>query len=349
MSRRLSAAPKRFTDDQLNAIRATASLAALAEANGVEWDSRKSRPSSGDFWACCPFHAEKSASFHVNETRGFFNCFGCGAKGDAFKLAQMLHNCGFREAVTICAGGAVDAEPDPALVVAREARRREVEAEERRRRATNRATAVALWDPAQLMPAPQITRFLRERRKIRCYLGAADLRWHASAPLKPYDTVRAATRPAMVARISNAADEHIGTHLTFLARDGSDKLHRDGSRIVTGDHVGGFIRLHRFRDAVVVGEGIETTLSASDACGLPGLAAINSANLRSLVLPESVRRVVIAFDRDAKGIGELSAAALAQRLWADDLIVELLPPPVNFKDWNDAAQAGALPSVGVAA
>ena len=49
----------------------------------VMWDSRKSNQGKGDFWAPCPFHQEKSASFHVDDRKGFYYCFGCHAKGDA--------------------------------------------------------------------------------------------------------------------------------------------------------------------------------------------------------------------------------------------------------------------------
>ncbi len=36
----------------------------------VQFDRRKSSPSRGEFWACCPFHAEKSPSFHVLDREG---------------------------------------------------------------------------------------------------------------------------------------------------------------------------------------------------------------------------------------------------------------------------------------
>ena len=54
----------------------------------VTWDLRKSNVAKGDWWAPCPFHKEKSASFHVDDQKGFFYCFGCHAKGDHFRFLQ---------------------------------------------------------------------------------------------------------------------------------------------------------------------------------------------------------------------------------------------------------------------
>jgi DNA primase len=47
----------------------------------------------------CPFHKEKTPSFHVNEERGFYHCFGCGEHGDAFKFVQNVEGLEFIEAV----------------------------------------------------------------------------------------------------------------------------------------------------------------------------------------------------------------------------------------------------------
>jgi DNA primase len=47
----------------------------------------------------CPFHKEKSPSFHVNDERGFYYCFGCHASGDAIKFVQELEGLSFIEAV----------------------------------------------------------------------------------------------------------------------------------------------------------------------------------------------------------------------------------------------------------
>jgi DNA primase len=52
-----------------------------------------------EFKACCPFHNEKSASFYVNDGKGFFHCFGCGAHGDAIGFVMKAGNLPFMEAV----------------------------------------------------------------------------------------------------------------------------------------------------------------------------------------------------------------------------------------------------------
>ena len=47
----------------------------------------------------CPFHTEKTPSFHVHRDRGFFHCFGCGAGGDALKFLELHEKMGFQDAV----------------------------------------------------------------------------------------------------------------------------------------------------------------------------------------------------------------------------------------------------------
>ncbi|MEO9648884.1 MAG: DNA primase [Roseobacter sp.] len=69
----------------------------------VTWDARKSNQGKGDMWAPCPFHQEKSASFHVDDQKGFYYCFGCHAKGDAISFVRETENVGFMEAVEILA------------------------------------------------------------------------------------------------------------------------------------------------------------------------------------------------------------------------------------------------------
>jgi len=72
----------------------------------VMWDTRKSNQGKGDLWAPCPFHQEKSASFHVDDRKGFYYCFGCHAKGDAISFVRETENVDFMEAVKILAAEA---------------------------------------------------------------------------------------------------------------------------------------------------------------------------------------------------------------------------------------------------
>ncbi|MGV8985263.1 MAG: DNA primase [Cypionkella sp.] len=81
----------------------------------VTWDARKSNMAKGDFWAPCPFHQEKSPSFHVDDRKGFYYCFGCHAKGDALTFVKETENLSFIESVELLAreAGMVMPERDP--------------------------------------------------------------------------------------------------------------------------------------------------------------------------------------------------------------------------------------------
>lgn len=50
------------------------------------------------WWACCPFHYEKTPSFAVNEYEQYYHCFGCGASGDVIKFVEKYENVDFFDA-----------------------------------------------------------------------------------------------------------------------------------------------------------------------------------------------------------------------------------------------------------
>ncbi len=82
----------------LDELRSRVSLSQVV-GRKVTWDMRKSNMAKGDWWAPCPFHQEKSASFHVDDRKGFYYCFGCHAKGDAVSFLKENDNLSFMEAV----------------------------------------------------------------------------------------------------------------------------------------------------------------------------------------------------------------------------------------------------------
>ena len=52
-----------------------------------------------EYQACCPFHNEKTPSFTVNEAKGFYHCFGCGAHGDIVKFEMEANGLPFLDAL----------------------------------------------------------------------------------------------------------------------------------------------------------------------------------------------------------------------------------------------------------
>ncbi|HEV7718286.1 MAG TPA: DNA primase [Arsenicitalea sp.] len=93
----------RFSDQFLDEIRQRLPISQVVGEH-VIWDKRKSQPGRGDFWTCCPFHGEKSPSFHADDRRGHYHCFGCGVSGDHFRFLTEKAGMSFPEAVEKLAG-----------------------------------------------------------------------------------------------------------------------------------------------------------------------------------------------------------------------------------------------------
>ena len=58
---------------------------------------------AGRLKGLCPFHEEKTPSFTVNTTLGFYKCFGCGASGDAITFVREMEHLDFSDAVEVLA------------------------------------------------------------------------------------------------------------------------------------------------------------------------------------------------------------------------------------------------------
>ena len=57
------------------------------------------KKSGRSYMACCPFHNEKTPSFHINRDKQLFHCFGCGASGNFIQLVMRLEGLDFQDAV----------------------------------------------------------------------------------------------------------------------------------------------------------------------------------------------------------------------------------------------------------
>ena len=82
----------------------------------------------------------------------------------------------------------------------------------------------------------------------------------------------------------------------------------------------------------MVGEGIETCLSAMQATGYPAWAALSTSGLKALDLPEYLRDVIVLADGDAAG--EAAARACAWRWTRQGRRVRIARPPQGM-DFND--------------
>ena len=71
--------PTNFVDD----------LKAQADILQVIHDVVPLKKSGGTYKGLCPFHKEKTPSFHVNPDKGFFHCFGCATGGDVVKFVEL--------------------------------------------------------------------------------------------------------------------------------------------------------------------------------------------------------------------------------------------------------------------
>ena len=102
----------RFSNSFLDEIRDRVPISDVI-GKRVTWDRKKTNASRGDYWACCPFHGEKSPSFHCEDRKGRYHCFGCGVSGDHFRFLTDLDGMAFPEAVQQIADLAGIAMPQP--------------------------------------------------------------------------------------------------------------------------------------------------------------------------------------------------------------------------------------------
>jgi putative DNA primase/helicase len=143
--------------------------------------------------------------------------------------------------------------------------------------------------------------------------------------------------PAMVAPIVNVVGEQTGIHKTFLKPDGSGKadLPKEERRETCGSMKGGSVPLAPPRNSeLLIGEGIESTLSAMQMFGLPGWAALCANGIEALELSGDVRKIVIAADHDRNGTGQHAALRTHDRWVAEGRSVRILLPSNTGEDFN---------------
>jgi hypothetical protein len=200
------------------------------------------------------------------------------------------------------------------------------------------AVAQALWAAGlAIAPHTECHRHLLRRRIGRSLPGCEVLRRHPAAPLSVYEACRA-VRPALMAGVVSPDGELTAVELTYLDPSGRRaqgvRFPRKTVGLVPPSSA---VRLDAPGSELLVGEGVFTTLSASERFDLPAWALLSTRNLRSWRAPDGVRRVLIAADRGEDGAR--SAGLLAARLRRNGVGATVRPPPAPYGDWNDWARA----------
>jgi len=255
---------RRIDPAELDDLKSRTLLSAVFEKYGV-----KSRGSKKARWAVCCFHAEKSGSLKIDDERGRYHCFGCGAAGDHFSVLTELGGKTFMEAVEVLGGvRLITVEERQAI----EVRNKEWEDEERKQLERTRKSIAHTFTTGKPIAGTHVAAYLEQTRGLR--VGKSwtfdlrfipDLVYRGFATADAEESVDLGAFPAMVAAIRAPGGEIVGLHRTYLDRDAPKKLtppgdqRRNKAKKVLGEQRGGYIRLSPDASRLAVGEGIETS------------------------------------------------------------------------------------------
>ena len=254
---------RRIDQTEIDDLKSRTELSSVFAQFGV-----RSRDTGKIKWVPCCFHGEKTPSLKIDDTRGRYHCFGCGASGDHFSVLTELGGKTFMEAVEVLGG--------VRLITAEE--RKEIEAqsqkwqkEEAAKSDRTRKDCQKLFDGAKPIGGTLAAAYLEARGLPVVKHLTADLRFVAELPYHGWVSAEADSTsdlgafPAMVAAIRDAKGQLIGLHRTYLDKSAPKKLvppgdpARNKAKKVLGEQKGGTIRLSPEGPCVVIGEGIETT------------------------------------------------------------------------------------------
>lgn len=338
----------RIPDHELEKIRRSLPLSdVVVRVAGVTWDRKKSVPGRRDWWACCPFHGEKSASFHCDDRKGFYKCFGCGASGDVFgfvKNREGLSFAGAVERVAALAGlpspvNAPDAarQPDPAAAARIERQREAADKARERRQQRDDERRIGLAREVWKAGAPAAGTLVETYLKNRGFplSPPESLRFAAALEHKPSGR----TLPAMLGCMQGADGRLTGVHRTYLAPDGAGKADVTPNKMMLGVAAGACVRLTPAAAHLYLAEGIETSLRVLQL--KPGAhvwAALSLGNLGTAWLPDAVRQVTIVADNDQKdwraGKRAVNTAVAAHAAAGRQVNVVWPPRGMDFDDWG---------------
>ena len=196
------------------------------------------RRAGREFHALCPFHKEKTPSFTINDEKGFFHCFGCGAHGDVIGFVMDYEHLGYREAVERLANIAGLPIPQPSRV--------DVEKYDREQSLQQVMEAVAGWLEQQLHDTSEgetARRYITERglkaetvEAFRMGYAPENRDALAKAMHEKGITVRQLVEVGMLIEIEGKAPyARFRRRLMFPIRDRKSRVIGFGGRVLPGE------------------------------------------------------------------------------------------------------------------
>ncbi|TCP36534.1 DNA primase [Sphingomonas sp. BK235] len=283
-----------------------------------------------EYRALCLFHTEKSPSMQLNDAKGTFHCFGCGAAGDIVSLVMHAEGIGFVDAIKWLGGAGL-----PAVDPAERVKAAQEEAAEREA-AIQRARGV--WEAAVLTDGTPAAAYARSRG-ITMPLPPS-FRFGLTPAWYDDETGECGPNlPALLAAVAIEGQPHpIGLQRIFIKPDGSGKADMRAPKRSLGRIKGGAVRITgRNSNApheVIITEGPEDALSlAQELPGREVWATLGTALMIEAEYPARITTIVIAGQNDAPGRAAVAKAGAGLRGRGYD--VRAMWPGDGFKDWND--------------
>lgn len=188
-----------------------------------------------------------------------------------------------------------------------------------------------LWNDAQELEAGSLAVRYLENRGVYLTEYPTALRFSMSC----WNSERATCLPALLGRFDDPTGNLSTVHRTYLEEPGKKAALKSPKKLASSVAKGGAIRLGLPSEQLGIAEGIETALGCMYATSIPVWASYSSATLSQVVVPSSVKEVIIFSDNDRSGAGQRSAALLSSRLLNEGFSVKKLIPPEEGRDWLD--------------